>query len=412
MLRLSKGARASGSIKERAEDFRVEEITSSGHVLHIDETYSPGSIGFDDISNGKFSVFVMQKTNWNTAQALKAVARKFRRGVKSTAFAGTKDRMSVSTQLCSIFGAEPKDLSNIHIKDIKINGSWRGGEKIKVGDLLGNRFGISVRNASGAERIAGIISELDGLFPNYFGEQRFGYRGTNVDVGIYILKGDFREAALAFLTGTSGETNDDSRLARERLANEMDFKKAMEYFPMHLKYERSMLEYLSRFPNNYANAIRKLPRSISLMFVHSVESYIFNKELEQRIADRGITPANGDIICHTNSYGFPDMKNVAPFDGSKPDNAFIVSNILGYDTKSVTEKEQGAMDELGITTESFRVNGLNELNSKGTYRVMFAPFRGLSHRHDETGNGFELQFELPAGSYATVFLEELLEIPM
>ena len=64
---------------------------------------------------------------------------------------------------------------------------------------------------------------------------------------------------------------------------EQDFKEALKYFPEYLKYERMLLEYLARFPDNYANAIRKLPRSISLMFIHSVESYIFNKELEERI---------------------------------------------------------------------------------------------------------------------------------
>ena len=107
----------------------------------------------------------MQKTNWNTLQALKTVARKFRRGVKSAGFAGTKDRTSVSTQLCSIFGAKPDELSRVHIKDITINGAWQGDNKIEMGDLVGNRFGISVREPSNWEGLDAIDLELGGLFP-------------------------------------------------------------------------------------------------------------------------------------------------------------------------------------------------------------------------------------------------------
>ncbi len=406
MLRLAKGKRAKGIIKSRPEDFRVEEITANGTVLEIGKHYSPEILGMNNEPEGKFSVFVMQKTNWNTSQALKTIARKFRRGVKSTCFAGTKDRTSVSTQLCSIFGVKPDELARMHVKDISINGAWAGSEKVKMGDLLGNRFGITVREPSDYDRVGGIISELDGLFPNYFGDQRFGNRGINLDIGVDILKGDFKGAAMRFLTDTQNEINEDSKAAREKLVNELDFKEAMNYFPGYLKYERSMIEYLARFPDNYANAIRKLPRSLSLMFIHSVEAHIFNKELEERIANGQTKPKPGDVVCHEDAYGFPDLSKTEEFDGKK---AFLVGNILGFDTKSVTELEQKTLDELGLTLESFKVQGLNELNSKGTSRSLFAPFKNISYGYSEEAGTLELGFSLPAGCYATVLMDELVE---
>lgn len=408
MLRLAESGRAKGAIKSSAEDFRVEEITAKGFVLEIGKAYSPDMLGLKE-EEGKFSIFVMQKKDWNTSQALKAIARKFRRGVKSTSFAGTKDRTSVSTQLCSIFGVGADELSRTHIKDITINGSWSGNNKIEMGDLLGNRFCISIREVSDYEGFDLITSELNGIFPNYFGEQRFGNRNTNLAVGTDMLKGDFKSAALRFLTETQNETNEDAKVARERLAEELDFKEAFKYFPEYLKYERSVIEYLARFPNNYANAIRRLPRAISLMFIHSVEAHIFNKMLEERVANGLIKPSADDLVCSENVFGFPDISSTAKFSPDHGKRNFIVGNMIGYDTTFVTDTEKEILEELGLNLESFKVKGLNELNSKGTYRVLFAPFKEISYGYDEKQETLELRFSLPAGSYATVLVGEFVD---
>ena len=107
MLRLSKGNRAKGSIKQFPEDFKVEEIAQNGTILKLDTEYSPEQLGMPASGDGRFTIFVLQKTNWNTAYALKMVAKATHRGIKSAGFAGTKDRIAQSTQLCSMFGAHP-----------------------------------------------------------------------------------------------------------------------------------------------------------------------------------------------------------------------------------------------------------------------------------------------------------------
>lgn len=81
MLRLSKEERAIGSIKQAPEDFRVEEITSNGTILKLDTQYSPAQLGMQEVPEGKFTLFVLQKTNWNTAHALKMVAKSTNRGI-------------------------------------------------------------------------------------------------------------------------------------------------------------------------------------------------------------------------------------------------------------------------------------------------------------------------------------------
>ncbi len=409
-MRLAKSPGSGGKVKSSAEDFVVEEITLGGMVLERDRVYSGSEPGLSDAKaeGGKFSIFVLQKRDWNTSSALKEISRKVARGIRSAGFAGSKDRTAISTQLCSMYGVEPAQLLGVRLKDITINGAWKGSHGVRLGDLLGNRFTITLKGVADPRAVEEVHSELSGIFPNYYGTQRFGTRGNNIQVGLDIIKGDFESAAMRILSDSSSETNQDAVAARERLASERDFKGALQYFPRYLKNERLVLNHLSVFPNDYANAIRKIPRSVTLMYVHSVESHIFNRSLEERIKS-GAGPQEGDLVCAADRYGFPDMATVRAFNGGeREEGLFPVGNIVGYGTANLTAAEKGLMDGMGITPESFKIDGMPELNCKGAFRALFSPYLDFSHSSE--GADMKLSFSLPSGSYATVLLDEFTGI--
>ena len=404
MLTLSKTDGIGGTIKNRPEDFVVEEITATGAVLEQGTVYGPERLGMEP-KDGDFAVFVMQKRDWNTVQALKAVAGSVKRGIRSVGFAGTKDRTSVSTQLCSVFGAKPEQLLEVKLKDISINGAWASDRGIGMGDLLGNRFTVTVADAERPENIDRINRELDGVFPNYFGEQRFGVRENNVEIGLALLKGDLEEAVMLFLTDYVKEKNEDAIAARRRLAEERDFGKALEYFPKYLKYERPLLAVLAELPTDYAGAFKRLPRQLALMFVHSVESHIFNKEVETRV-QKGLTdPQEYDDVCIADSHGFPDPNITYLLQEESGRKRFPIGNLVGYNTEP-NEIEISIMEELGIKKEDFRIKRMPELSCKGSKRLLFAPYVGFSCTTDPV----KMRFSLPSGSYATVLLQEFMKI--
>ncbi len=407
MQRLSRLEGTGGYMKGSPDDFIVEEIAPSGTVLEIGRRYSADELGMAASADGRFSTFVLQKRGWNTIQALRAVAKKLGRGFRSAGFAGTKDRTAVSTQLCSVFGAGPEALLAMHIKDIAINGAWRSDEPVRIGYLAGNRFTITVRDAMKPGAAKAVDEELCGVFPNYFGEQRFGARKNNFEIGLAMLKGDLEDATMRFLTDTGNETNADAVAARGRLRDEMDFDAALGYFPKHLKYERLVLDRLALIPNDYCGALRRLPRQLLLMFVHSVESQLFNDELELRVKGRELGPLPADRVCGANALGFPDMSKIVTAQTAQQGMRFIVGNMIGYGTERINETESGMLDELGLSTESFRMKAMPELNMKGAVRVLFAPYTNLSLKPgvDDT-LGFS--FSLPPGSYASVLMEEFV----
>ena len=403
--RLSQERPISGVFKQEASDFIVEEITQNGTTLETNKVYDPSDLGEKE-SAGRFTTFILQKTDWNTVQALREISKKLMKGRKSFGFAGTKDRRSISVQRCSIFGVEPSDIMNVHVKDVSINGAWKSDEGVKLGELLGNRFTIAIHteDKDAMEKTQAIMKDLD-KFPNYFGMQRFGNRGNNVEVGLGILKGDFEKSAISFLTDTKNETNHDAVEARKKLSESLDFKDALSYFPSYLRYERQMLESLAKNPSDYANALRKLPRQITLMFVHSVESYIFNKELGMRLRDPEAHA--GDLVCKKDSFGFPDLSEVYTFNEDDR-NCLLVGNIVGYNTKNITDCEKDIMEELGINSEDFRVKRMPELNCKGQYRVLFSPVKEFGVQQVESENVIKLGFSIPAGAYATALLNEIV----
>lgn len=396
-----------GGISGEPEDFLVEEIMRDGTVFEVDEQIQRES------ESGDFVHFVLQKKNWNTLQALKEIAKALRVSSKRFGYAGNKDRKTISTQLVSAFKCEPAALLGLHIKDIKINGAWRAKEKIEIGDLLGNRFRIHIRaRADGArERVQEIYDELGGRFPNYFGAQRFGsVRGNTHLVGREMLNGNFRSAVMNYLTYASDENEPEmegARRARQELESSNDFKLALKNFPPHLKYERVLLHHLSEHPNDYVNALRKLPRGLSLLFVHAYQSHLFNILLSERIAN-GLEFEEGDMTCGENFYGFPDVENVRADKNGK----FLVGRTIGYETKP-SETERALLEREGISVENFKIKSFPELSSKGAPRVLLAPLKDFEFEYAEgerEGDSIGVfRFSIPPGAYATVALREFLD---
>jgi tRNA pseudouridine13 synthase len=387
-----------GTIKQTPDDFVVKEITGKGVVLEPGVKYDANALGETEVPEGKQISFVLEKKDWNTMNALLTIANLMGRGRKSIGYAGTKDKKALTVQLGSIYHPEPYDMSQIKLKDININGSWRS-EGVELGSDIGNAFEIKIGEVQEPDGAAAIAEELMGRMPNYFGPQRFGERRNNQEVGLSILRGDFEGAVMEFLTGIENERNERVTEARTKLKETLDFQGALEYFPKYLRGERTVIAYLAKYPKNYANALRLLPRGTALMFVHAVQSMMFNEELERRISAGDF--ASG-IHAQKDAYGFPDLEKVGV------EGEFTVVPLVGYQTKDeeISTYAKEIMERMQITKELFISKGLREFNMKGSYRALIAPVKDLGH--EAAGDEVKLKFSLPKGSYATVLLDEFM----
>jgi len=394
-----------GVIKSSPEDFMVEEITGESEILEFDKVIEKEG------EEGDFTYFVLQKRSWNTLQALREIGNKLHCGMKRFGYAGVKDRNAVTTQLVSAFKIDRGALLDLRIKDIKINGAWSAKEKLRIGELLGNRFTISIREVApdAEEKVTEISASLNGLSPNYFGEQRFGSVRKNTHlVGKSMVCGNFREAVWNYLTYIDEGERAEGKEARRQLAAEGDFKKALNYFPHYLKYEITLLNHLSSYPNDYINALRKLPRGLSLMFVHAYQSYIFNKLLSKKITEGRISIECGDMICGKGAFGFPKLDEIKIAEGrAEPGEYLPVGRVIGYETTGLTDYERETLQEERISEKDFLIKSLPELSSKGALRCFFISTEKLKFHYEDGKMIFN--FLLPPGAYATSLMREFID---
>lgn len=384
-----------GAIKSVPEDFLVEEIAPDGTIFEFDRPISRPD------EPGPFLHFVLQKVDWATPSAISEIAKRLHTSQSNFNFAGSKDKLAITTQIASVRGTSKEAMMDLRIKDISINGEWAARDRVQLGDLLGNRFTIRVRGASeGAEeKVAAISGELEGKFPNYFGEQRFGSSRRNTHlVGEKLLKGETEEALLMYLCDSEGETHREATLARKELSETRDWARALKSFPQHLRLERSMLAYLSRKPDDYSGALRSLPRNILLMFIHAYQSDLFNRLLSERLIESGgvLELEEGEYFCGE-TLGFPDLNKTEG-------EGWISAKLIGYNTP-LNKREKELFETLGIQKDAFRMKELPEVASKGTYRTLLAPLKDFNFIADTT----TFKFALPSGSYATVAMREFMD---
>lgn len=170
---------ASATLKRLNEDFIVTELPlqlPSGEGEHV---------WLDIEKNGANTAFVAQ----HLAEAAGVQER-------DVGYAGLKDRYAITRQWFSIYlpKGETPDLTQLQHPEFKVLRQSRHVKKLRPGDLQGNRFRIVLRDVTGARDAieANLQAVASHGVPNYFGAQRFGFDGGNVEQGRAMLAREIR----------------------------------------------------------------------------------------------------------------------------------------------------------------------------------------------------------------------------
>ena len=272
---------------------------------------------------------------------------------------------------------------------------------------------------------------MAGGIPNFFGHQRFGTtRPITHLVGKAILEGDFEEAAMLFLAKPSVHEHPSSRSARTELQSTRDFKQALQNFPRQLRFERMMLRHLAEKPDDFAGAFTWLPVKLQALFVQAYQSYLFNRFLSERVKSGfSLNRAEaGDYVVNVERSGLP-MVNVAKVVGAeavteanervKAGRMRVALPLIGIKQKpsqgAMGHIERQILEEEGIRTENFRVNEISKVSGRGGLRAVLTPVQGFklhgtsASAPDQNASQADLSFMLLRGSYATVFLREIMK---
>lgn len=429
-----------GIIKQYVEDFVVEEVLVDGSMAAAEFSQiavKQNVLGSSGIQK-QYLLCVMVKRNWDTLLAIKAVAQQLGINVNRIQIAGIKDARAVTAQHITVEGVTVDDVSKVNIKDIKIKPVGYFRTKISPYFLQGNNFHVSVGGVNYSrsiieKRITKTIDELKKVsgIPNFFGHQRFGtIRPITHLVGKALIKGNFKKAIMLFLAKPSVFEHVDSKEARQELRATQDFQKALKNFPKQLRYERLMLKRLTENPKDYLGAFKVLPQKLQRLFVQAYQAYLFNKFLSRRIKESLLLNKAevGDYVVNVERSGLPMLwmhKMVTEQNRSEINKGISVGKmrlalpLIGY--KQLIshgfqgEIERQILEEEGIACGNFKVYNMPEMSSRGELRTAIAPLNNFNLIEISADSAnlqkhqIKVGFNLHRGSYATVFLRELMK---
>ncbi len=316
---------------------------------------------------GIYSCFLLKKKNLSTHEAAEIIADRLNVPLKNIGYCGNKDKRAVTEQAISI-NSKGKFNGDYDFGKVKLKFLGFLNEPISLGDNEGNEFEIIVRNLDEVPYVGKVKIQV----PNYFDEQRFS--DNNFEVGLAVLKKEFGRAVELILNNEKNE-----------------------------KINQKIREILESQPRNFIEALKAVPKKQRMIYVHSVQSYVFNELVVRLIlAESGkfrkVRYSLGELV-------FPEEK----FENR-------ILPIVGFDepdeVDSGTESElKTVLGKIGLQRKDFLVRQIPDLSAESGLREMFAESEvDFSTEDDELNAGRKkclLRFSLPKGSYATIVVKKV-----
>jgi len=163
------------TFKQTKDDFIVDEISD-----------------IDFKGKGNFFILKIKKQSLSTWELLSIISDILEIDEHLIGYAGLKDKHATTTQYISIPLNKSKEYKLLNSKNIKVLETFIHDKKLKIGDLVGNRFKINLHDVD-ADTLPQIYQTLAQIqkngMPNYFGYQRFG-KESNFEKSKRIVEGE------------------------------------------------------------------------------------------------------------------------------------------------------------------------------------------------------------------------------
>ena len=441
-----------------------------------------------------FLQFVLYKENIDTGTATKDIITRIHGKQIRMGYAGMKDKRGVTAQFCTLFKRHPEEImsfNNNHkqkgggnsnygnVSIIRVGNFEYVDKEIRLGSLTGNRFDIVLRNVcvddtdgntkQSLEKAAQALRENG--FINYFGMQRFGRDQDTHKTGIAVLKGNFEEACQIIMKTKPNEASMVER-ARKKWAERFDTmvpdsdKAEVEKrcaaavvrdMGRFMTCEVAILNSLRHRPLDYQRAFGTIPKHVRSMFLHAIQSLIFNRVASHRLEQLGRNVLEGDLVLvedkdekdggsGTSGRHGKGVKVVTAENKDQYDLTDVVLPLVGskieYPENATGELFVNLLTEIGLTKENFCNIKDREISLGGDYRKLICrpsdvefkvveytdPLQPLLQTDlmkldgidvtvkESDGEvtkkiGMVVGFTLPPSSYATICLRELMKRP-
>ncbi|HEY9584477.1 MAG TPA: tRNA pseudouridine(13) synthase TruD [Candidatus Paceibacterota bacterium] len=374
----------SGYLKFLPQDFIVEEISRDKTIETIDNADNDLKI-----TDGDQTVYAtLVKCGVSTIEALEEMVSLLGCEMNQIQYAGIKDKDAITAQKISFRKIPAEKIRSISSPNFFLKNIQGGKGVMEKGGITGNKFTILIRldyDKVNKTTIDAFIKQLDWLkkhgFYNFYYLQRFGTpRLINIKWGLDILRGNYQGAVKSFI----GESGEREWLYFRKLRKEADISfgkwdeviKLMTDFPLMLRNELKVLNYLAKKPGDFSGALATIPEQITL-WVYAVSSLLFNEKISQSVQLGRNLPKELPLIL-----------------SNQTEDLNLYSDSL---------------EEIGLSQQSFK--NLRPFPFIRPERRLVSTIEPVEiHKTEITKQGVVISFSLSKGDYATTFLAHLFNL--
>lgn len=330
------------------------KLAISGHFKTKPEDFQVAEqLGYAPIGEGEHIYLWVRKTGLNTAYLAEQIAKFTGLPLRAVTYAGRKDKHAQTEQWFGVHlpGKGNFDWSTFNEPGAEILSAIRHNKKLRTGVLKGNKFDITVRHLSAT---AGLDDRLQLIkkhgVPNYYGQQRFG------------------------------ETRHDSRGGNLVLAEKM------------------------------VNGESIRNRNKRSMAISALRSWFFNQVIHTRLDAACLNkPMPGDVMQLAGSHSFFCSEQIDEQIKKRLAERDIYITAPLWGTGELASQDAVLQLETEIFQQHLAIaQTLEKLGLKQERRAVSLFPNDLEWTL--TGDTLNLTFSLPAGTFATSVLRELLDI--
>jgi tRNA pseudouridine13 synthase len=390
-------------LKQRAEDFQVEEITA----------VVPGA--------GPHALYRLEKRGWSTPDALAAIRRRWKIALRRLSTGGLKDRHAQTVQYFTIFHGPSRNLTH---QQIRVTYLGQVAEAYTSRAIQANSFRITLRDLADTDAPA-IMAAIEAVrrdgVPNYFDDQRFGSVTMSEPpglarrpefVGRLLVRGQFEDALRQALTAPyehdRAGAKREKAVLRQHWGDWATLQARLPNGPA-----RAVVAYLVHHPGDFRGAVAQLRPDLRGLYLSAYQSALWNRMLarwleqhcarDQRLRVRlrlGEVPFHQDLDPQQHAelaalqLPLPSARMKLPADDPR------------------LPLVQGVLAEEGLELQAMQVKGVREMFfSKGERAALCQPAKlHCEMAPDELHPGRQkatLSFELPRGAYATLIVKRV-----
>jgi tRNA pseudouridine13 synthase len=383
-------------LKQLPVDFVVEEIPD----------YTVSSV------KDEHTIFLLLKQGVDTFDAVRRIAQRLRISLFEIGYAGLKDKHAVARQYISI--PTKYNVQGLKMDAMVLTLVGYSRKKIKIGDLIGNRFTITARDIQ-EEELSDISRRAETIatsgMPNYFDSQRFGSVIDKVFIGKEVVLKQYEKAVKQYLTAYQKSESKKIKDEKRRILSAWnDLTRVRVY---NKAFAVVIKEYLKT--KDWRAAYRKIPAHLREMYVNAYQSFLWNeciKEILKSSVEKkklySVEYAIGSLLFFTNLS--EQEREKIPLTFQTISDQMTISDSEHHFIDRMLAKEGLRRDDFGIEDETgnfFKTRARQVLLIPEDFTIVKPERDELNSKGNVTRYKTQVSFSLPKGCYATVVTKRL-----